>query len=255
MTGGRVVDVQLRDWYLAVLGVTPYRRRTPQGNERESGGNNALDFAGSAVGKLAAQAPSEEDSESGAPLAAITVAEKFTATVKEARRPAADEGVEVPDVAAPAESAAVYCSRIACWQPVADVLVLGACAPGQIPESSELVLLANILRAIKRLPGDLPVAEFLDWPPTAGAAGDITGARINLAMFLAGRARVRPFQWVLAMGDALTELLAPTRDLSQNRALLECGATVIFTPGLAAMAADPACKAVTWAAIRFLENG
>lgn len=250
------MDVQLRDWYLAALGVTSYRRRTPHGSERESGGDNALDFVDCAAGKLAAQAPLEEESESGAPLPAITVAEKFTATVKEARRPSTGEGVEVPDVAAPEVSvAAVYRSRIACWQPVADVLVLGACAPGQIPELAELVLLANILRAIKRLPGDLPAPEFLDWPPTVGVAGDVAGARINLAMFLAGRARVRPLQWVLAMGDALTELLAPAQYVPGNRVLLECGATVIFTPGLAAMVADPACKAATWAAIRFLENG
>jgi len=250
------VDVQLRDWYLAALGVTPYRRRIPQGSEHELGEDNPLDFVGSAVDKLVASAPSAVESESDAPLPAITAAEKFTATVKETRRRSTDEGVEVTGVAAPEESAAaVYRSRIACWQPVADVLVLGACAPGQIPEPSELVLLANILRAIKRLPGDLPVAEFLDWPPTPGAAGDITGARINLAMFLAGRARVRPLQWVLAMGDALTELLAPAQNLPGNRVLLECGATVIFTPGLAAMAAEPACKAETWAAIRFLENG
>ncbi len=250
------MDVQLRDWYLAALGVTPYRRRTPRGSKRELSGDNAQDGVDSAAGTLTGPVDRVVKNEAHVPLTAAEmpgnrssegIAERSTSTL---------ESVEVPDVAAPeVPAAAVYRSRIACWQPVADVLVLGACAPGQIPEPAELVLLANILRAIKRLPGDLPAPEFLDWPPTVGAAGDVAGARINLAMFLAGRAKVRPFQWVLAMGDGLTELLVPAQHLLESRGLLECGATAIFTPGLAAMAADPACKAATWAAIRFLENG
>ncbi len=239
----------LRDWYLAQLGVTPYRRRTPEscagalGEERPPLESPRVENA--ATG-LTAHSSSTTAKEADVPRSAIAVPEQSAGAGA-----AEDSAV----VAAEKPAAAEYRARIMCWQTVADVLVLHAGAPGRTPKPSETTLLANILRAIKRLPGDLPAPEFIDWPPVAGTAGDIAGARINLAMFLAGRARVRPFQWVLAMGDGLRELLAPTQDLSQNRALLECGATAIFTPGLAVMVADPASKATTWAAIRFLEEG
>ncbi len=234
-------NARLRDWYLAQLGVTPYRQRIRHNRADPSGEESPpLDspLVENAATGLTAHASLAMGREADAPLAAVAGAAEDSAVIA-AEKPAAAE----------------YRARIMCWQTVADVLVLHAGAPGRTPKPSETTLLANILRAIKRLPGDLPAPEFIDWPPVAGTAGDIAGARINLAMFLAGRARVRPFQWVLAMGDGLRELLAPTQDLSQNRALLECGATAIFTPGLAVMVADPASKATTWAAIRFLEEG
>ncbi len=246
-------NARLRDWYLAQLGVVPYRQRTRQnradalGEERQPVISSPVDNAATlAANSSSAMGPSAMDAGSGAPLPALTAAKKSVA---------AQGAGDSENVIAKASAAPVYRSRIMCWQTAADVLVLNAGTHGQTLEASQAVLLANILRAIKRLPDDLPAPEFIDWPPVTGTPGDIAGARINLTMFLAGRAKVRPFQWVLAMGDGLRELLTPTQDLSQNRALLECGATAIFTPGLAVMVADPSSKATTWAAIRFLEEG
>lgn len=249
-----MVEPRLRDWYLAQLGVTPYRQRT-RPNPADAPAKESLSVEGLSLDSAApgvaanlssAPGPSAVAREADVPRPAITAAQQSVAV----------EGAENSAViAAQASATVVYRSRLRCWQTVAEVLVLDASVPGQTLEPSQAVLLANILRAIKRLPDDLPKPELIDWPPVAGTAGDIAGARINLAMFLAGRARVRPFQWVLAMGDELRELLAPAQDVAQNRALLECGATAIFTPGLAVMAADPASKAATWAAIRFLAEG
>lgn len=144
--------------------------------------------------------------------------------------------------------------RLACWRPTADLLVLDALPPGQRPERERLTLLANILRAIDRLPGPLPAAEFIDWPPLAGGDRSLSGAREALALFLAGRMAREPFAWVLVMGEPARRWVSGGQH-SEGEArisLADGRAQAILIPGLGDMLAAPQLKAQTWRAIRGL---
>ncbi len=227
-----------RDWYLAALGIVQYRPR-------------AVATAGSGdLGDAAVRAPVPAE-----PRVPMAVSEALAAPPRPPR---------VVPTAPPqptAQAAETLSFRLACWRPAVDVLVLDALAPRQRPDADRLQLLTNILRAIRRLPDTLPAAEFIDWPP-GSAPGTLADAATLLAMFLQGRCQQQPFRWVLAMGEVPAILLAGQEQLEPSawrqrwgqRVDLDAGATAIFTPGLGDMVADPAIKAVTWAALRFLAD-
>jgi hypothetical protein len=207
-----------RERYLATLGIVRYRRR-------RSGG----------------RAPEETQ----IPCAPAAEAESVAAR----ERPEPPAG---PSGTAPVEELAP--ARLACWRPAADLLVLDALPPGQRPERERLTLLANILRAIDRLPGALPAAEFIDWPPLPGGDHSLSGAREALALFLAGRMAREPFAWVLAMGEPARRWLGGGEhsEAGARISLADGRAQGILVPGLGDMLAAPQLKAQTWQAIRGL---
>lgn len=206
-----------RDRYLAALGIVRYRRR------------------GAGAGT-----PEEPRVVAGEPPPG-------TGAATQTGRAAAP----APGTAAAEELAPV---RLACWRPAADLLVLDALPPGQRPERERLTLLANILRAIGRLPGSLPAAEFIDWPPLPGGDRSLSGAREALALFLAGRMAREPFAWVLVMGAPAQRWLGGGEqgEAGARIALAEGRAQGIPVPGLGDMLAAPELKAQTWQAIRGL---
>jgi len=174
--------------------------------------------------------------------------------------PSADSARVVAAVTAPVVAMDLFLQlRVACWQPVAELLVLDSVARGHSPGADRIQLLMNILRALRRLPDRLDSAELIDWPvPTAGADG--IGAKVLLEMFLQGRSEKRRFQWLLAMGEAPVRLLAePMPGTGDDWRLhwgghrpLASGATALFLPGLGDMLEDPACKVAAWTTLRFL---
>ncbi|MGE3970371.1 MAG: hypothetical protein AB7E78_03330 [Porticoccaceae bacterium] len=155
--------------------------------------------------------------------------------------------------AAGAETAAALAFRIACWQPVPDLLVFDALPAGGWPDRERTALLSNMLRAIGRLPGPLAAAEVIDWPPFAGADASLAGAQESLALFIAGRMTMAPFRWLLAMGELSWRCLGADshRAVGDELALADA-ARAILLPGLADLLAAPARKAETWRAIRQL---
>lgn len=207
-----------RERYLAALGIVRYRRR------------RAVDHG-----------PEETQVPSASPAEAESVAAQ--------ERPEPPAGP--PDTASAEELAPV---RLACWRPTADLLVLDALPPGQHPERERLTLLANILRAIDRLPGALPAAEFIDWPSLPGGDRSLSGAREALALFLAGRMTREPFAWVLVMGEPARRWLSgcESSEAEARISLADGRAQAIPIPGLGDMLADPQLKALTWRAIRGL---
>lgn len=210
-----------RERYLGALGIVRYRRR--------GAGDRAPE---------AARVPSEP------PPGAAPV------PVEERPGPAAVP--PAPSGATSAEELAPV--RLACWRPVADLLVFDALPPGQRPEREHLTLLANILRAIGRLPGPLPAAEFIDWPPLPGGDRSLSGAREALALFLAGRMAREPFAWVLVMGEPAWRWLGGDGpgEGGARIPLADGRAQAILVPGLGDMLATPQRKAQTWQAIRGL---
>lgn len=207
-----------RERYLATLGIVRYRRRR----------------AGDRV-------PEETQAPCAPPPEAAPGAAR--------ERPEPPAG---PSGAAAAEELAPV--RLACWHPAADLLVLDALPPGQRPERERLTLLANILRAIDRLPGSLPAAEFIDWPPLPGGDRSLSGAREALALFLAGRMAREPFAWVLVMGEPARRWLSGGEhgEGEARISLADGRAQAILLPGLGDMLAAPQLKAQTWQAIRGL---
>lgn len=224
-----------RDWYLAALGIVQYRPRTVAA----AGSGDTADVPVAAEPSLAE------------PRVPMAVGELLASPPRMA--PAAP-------TQPPAQESATLSFRLACWRPSADTLVLDSMASRQHPDADRLQLLTNILRAIRRLPASLPAAEFIDWPLGSAPGGRAEAATL-LEMFLHGRCQQQPFRWVLAMGEVPALLLgqrqpeaADWRQRLGQRMDLAIGATAIFTPGLGDMVADPATKAIAWAALRFLAD-
>lgn len=142
--------------------------------------------------------------------------------------------------------------RLACWRPAPDLLVLDAQPPGGLPNRDQLTLLGNILTAIGRRPGTLSAAEFIDWPLLPGGDCSLAGAREALALFLHGRQSQSSFAWLLVLGEPAWQFFADAARAGQLLAVAGGAVQAILAPGLAEMLANPACKAQTWQAIRFL---
>ncbi len=250
------MDTARRDAYLTALGVVRYRPRPAPGEAAATTGgvsaqSFATDLAPTAPSSAAAPAPSSPVAEverGESPLAALR--EQTQAPVAVAR--AAPEVPPQPATAS-AEGPAALAFRLACWQPVPDLLVFDAMPAGSWPDRERMALLANILRAIGRLPGPLAAAEVIDWPPFAGADASLAGARESLALFIAGRMATMPFKWLLALGEISWRCLGAESAHTVGAELALAGAArAILLPGLADMLASPERKAETWRAIRQL---
>jgi len=140
---------------------------------------------------------------------------------------------------------------LACWQVSDEVLVINGFAHGERANRTQLELLANILRAIGQLSANLPAAELIEWPLSPGAESTLSGARTQLSMFLLGRQQVRPYRWLLAMGDEAARLLPKDDD----SILTESGsAETLFIPSLQKMLAEPLCKREVWQVLRHLRG-
>ncbi len=252
------MDAARRDLYLTALGVVRYRPRPAPGdvaatNAGASEQSSATATApvpatpGAAATEWMSPTPVPEADRSASPLAALR---------DQTRAPVAVTRV-VPEVRSestvPEGEPAALAFRLACWQPAPDLLVLDAMPAGGWPDRERMTLLANILRAIGRLPGPLAAAEVIDWPPFAGADASLAGARESLALFIAGRMATAPFRWLLAMGEISWHCLGAEPPLTLGDELALAGAArAILLPGLADMLAAPARKAETWRAIRQL---
>ncbi len=150
--------------------------------------------------------------------------------------------------------------RIACWHPCDDMLVFNQLIPGEQPSYEQNVLLSNILKAIGRLPNDLPAPELLDWPldHAVGENGNQSesGAKDMLSVFLDARIRKYGVLWVLLMGGQPSELFSaenkPYVDLLGRIEEIAGGARIIMVRGLQEMIEEPDLKAETWQTIRHL---
>ncbi len=144
---------------------------------------------------------------------------------------------------------------LACWQVSDEVLVINGFAHGERANRTQLELLANMLRAIGQLSVNLPAAELIEWPPSLkpspGAESTLAGAKTQLSMFLLGRQQVRPYRWLLAMGDECARLLAKDDGASPSEA---DSAEILFIPSLQTMLAEPLCKREVWQALRHLRG-
>jgi hypothetical protein len=257
------MDAARRDAYLTALGVVRYRPRPASGPTTGALAEGAVVRAEESEQPVATTAaptasgmPAAESAGSAAP--AVEHGEAPLAALRERTREpvaVAAAGSEAPSqpAAAGAETPAALTFRLACWQPVPDLLVVDALPAGGWPDRERMALLTNILRAIGRLPGPLAAAEVIDWPPFAGADASLAGAQESLALFIAGRMAMAPFHWLLAMGESSWHCLGADSHLAVGDELALAGAArAILLPGLADLLAAPARKAETWRAIRKL---
>jgi len=247
------VTGERRAWYLEALGVVAYRLRgaSPEIAVPGLGATNVMPPA--AIAEPGAVPPAAAN-----PVSALEgLRQQIGAHPTPA--PSADSARVVAAINVPVVADPLLQLRLACWQPVPELLVLDSVTRGQQPGADRIQLLMNILRALRRLPDSLDTAELIDWPvSTAGA--DRIGAQVLLEMFLQGRSEKKPFQWLLAMGEAPVRLLAEPMPATGDDWRLHwgghrqfaVGATAVFLPGLGDMLEDPACKAAAWTALRFL---
>ena len=232
------MKAELRNWYLSTLGVTQYLPRSSV-----SVADSQADVAAT-VERQRQSLKSAIDLDSAQP--------------KVEEKPEAQVSLPVDE-----QEAAAISFRLACWQPVDDLLVIDSLPPGEQPGSDRLKLLANILRAIDRLPGNgLPQAELIDWPVTAGGSAGETGARAMLSVFLEARIKKFGVCWVLLMGEPAATYIGNSIGNSslESDSAVEIGqqrelsgsAKAILCHSLSRLLQEPVRKAETWQAIGFL---
>ena len=231
--------VSRRDWYLANLGVVRYVPR------------DEISARSDGVPPANAQEDPVQSPAAGEPPAQERLRAALSA---QPEPPAAGAAARAPVAA----SAPPFECRLGFWQPRADLVVLCAMPPGQRPAGEQLTMLANLLKAIGRLGDGLPAVDLIDWPqsPHLGLQGvpvDIAGARDFVAVFLAAKQRLQPFSQVLLMGEDAARVASASDCPAVGEQLeLPCGARGIVTHSLHSMAQEPALKAETWQAIKFL---
>ncbi len=275
-----------QDWYLSMLGINQYRQRLPgeavfavaasqaatitsalSATISPTTGGAAVNSQGGGqvlqrevVSSLAGIRETLQGEPVSASSTAIPVAvsentpvlkskDKSTATpppIASVQKAPQDEQPTITERPVEQESISL---TLACWQVSDEVLVINGFAHGERANRAQLELLANILRAIGQLSASLPAAELIEWPLSPGAESTLSGAKTQLSMFLLGRQQVRPYRWLLAMGDD------PARLLSKGESSIEEGsAETIFIPSLQGMLAEPLCKREVWQALRHLRG-
>ena len=272
-----------RDWYLSMLGINQYRQRLPGEPVFNAGVSQvaakALPASGSAVsnsdpGSAVNSGGQVSPSEIISSLAGIreTLQGEPAATKPELKKPVVapikiekslsleeseksptpiTQQAAQPDIPEPLEEPENISFTLACWQVSDEILVINGFAHGERADRTQLELLANILRAIGQLSSNLPAAELIEWPLSPGAESTLAGAKTQLSMFLLGRQQVRPYRWLLAMGDEPTRLLAKDDGASPPEA---GSAETLFIPSLQTMLAEPLCKREVWQALRHLRG-
>lgn len=277
-----------RDWYLSMLGINQYRQRLPGDPVFNAGaGQVAANALPTSRGDIS-NPEAARVANSGEPVNATEIISSLAglretlqgepapiqpAPIKPgSKKPAvvpADTSKSVP-LEEPKQSSAPTLGQaaqpdipertvaqenisftLACWQVSDEVLVINGFAHGERANRTQLELLANILRAIGQLSSNLPAAELIEWPLNPGADSTLEGAKTQLSMFLLGRQQVRPYRWLLAMGDEPARLLAK----DDTASLPESGsAETLFIPSLQTMLAEPLCKREVWQALRHLRD-
>jgi len=135
------------------------------------------------------------------------------------------------------------------------VLVFSALDYGENPPQNQHRLLENILKSVNRVGVSLAEPEFMDWPLTANAPSDKTGACAMFATFLQGRLKLSGAKNVLLFGERSCQFLLPESTvLSNHEGSLAGDVSVLSVPSLKDMLADSSKKRLTWQIIRPLLN-
>ncbi len=262
-----------RDWYLSTLGISQYRQRLP-GEAVFKASAGQVDVAANIVSAnnladsnvitgTAASGGQVGSSEVVASLASIreTLQDDVPATnivvaSDESRGRASPPNIQLGEELAqgPDSEQENISFTLACWQVSDELLLINGFTHGQRVNRVQLELLANILRAIQQFPQSLPPAELIEWPLKSGVDSSLTGAKTQLAMFLLGRQQVRPYRWLLAMGDEPARLLAK-KEGEEIDLLAQSSAETIFMPSLQTMLAEPLSKREAWRALHALRGG
>lgn len=272
-----------RDWYLSMLGINQYRQRLPGEPVFNTGASQvaakALPAGSGAVSNceavsIASPGGQANPSEIISSLAGLreTLQGEPAHVQSELKEPAVapaeisqsvpieeSEKSPAPIIQQPAQPGIPeqiaeqenISFTLACWQVSDEVLVINGFAHGERANRTQLELLANILRAIGRLSSVLPAAELIEWPLSPSAESTLAGAKTQLSMFLLGRQQVRPYRWLLAMGDESVRLLAEDDGASPSEA---DSVETLFIPSLQTMLAEPLCKREVWQALRHLRG-
>jgi len=273
-----------QDWYLSMLGINQYRQRLPgeavfaTAASQAAATTSALpaNTGGAAVNPhgggqvlqrdIVTSLAGIREALQGEPVSASPAAKPVavsenTPVLESKNKPATtppeiasvqkapqDEQPIIPEQPVEQESLSF---TLACWQVSDEVLVINGFAHGERVNRTQLELLANILRAIGQLSANLPVAELIEWPLSPGAESTLSGAKTQLSMFLLGRQQVRPYRWLLAMGDEPARLLSKGESGSSTES---DSAETLFIPSLQSMLAEPLCKREVWQALRHLRG-
>ena len=266
-----------RDWYLSMLGINQYRQRLPGEPVFNTGASQVVAKAVPASAAFHAECspPARSDGPvspsaiigslagiretlQGEPAATKPGLKQAVVAPVDIRNSTPDEEPEKipapasqqdtqPLISEPVVEQESISFTLACWQVSDAVLVINGFAHGERADRTQLELLANILRAIGQLSSNLPAAELIEWPLNPSAESTLAGAKTQIDMFLLGRQQVRPYRWLLAMGDETARLLSPAAAVSPSE---PGSATTIFTASLQTLLAEPRCKREVWQALR-----
>jgi len=248
------VTSHIRNWYLGALGIVRYiPRDCPKSFAREytsAEGDPVVADESMPVGVTIPEQTDFRDQPGGGKAAVDDSAQgkieaPLVQTASQARQPS------VKPLATSEQESVQF--RLGFWQPSPQLVVLSAMPPGARADASHQDMLANLLKAIQQLPGDLASAELIDWPLSPGTSANLSGARELIDAFLEVKAKLQPFSLALLMGEMTARLVSEDgANTTGDRIHLRCQAEGIVTHSLHDMSANPGLKRETWEAIRFL---
>jgi hypothetical protein len=187
--------------------------------------------------------------EIAAPEQPVRITSLIDADLQDKKNPAAIPAKPVPvspDIALTSLPTAFHC-QIAIWT-VSDLLVL-ADAPRL--DSSQLILLRNILQAIGRTDNLSDVKQF-SWPLPQRKDKSLLAAKEHFQGLLdGGLLQTRGLRQILCFGDSVSALLNPGETEPANLQQYQDW-PVITVCALHEMLAQPSRKADTWRALQVL---
>lgn len=225
MAAGQSLEKSFRDYYLQALGVVQYVSKDLVDDIRVD----------------------SQESTKSAPVASQQAAAesllKVDLEVKPNKRTA-----KVLSANIIAEETAALALKFAFWQPT-DELLIATAATQELPNSQQVNLLKNIVKAIDSQSSGLPQFDVVNWPPHASMQGGETEAREFLSTLISSKLAAKPTKILLLLGDSAKHwLLSSSQKTEIIDGLVPLSDKVmgLMVPSLATMLSEPKTKPVTW---------
>jgi hypothetical protein len=142
--------------------------------------------------------------------------------------------------------------RLLLWQ-VSDKLLVCAVAENELPDSHQITLLDNIIRAVTGESKALPQLEVAQWPPFSGIQGGTSEARAFLSTLISARLSSYGVERMLLLGNAVRHWVLPdiqAADANTSKLTISSQTEAVTVPDLSNMVTDRKSKRYAWEIVK-----
>ena len=134
------------------------------------------------------------------------------------------------------------------WQ-ISDRLLVCGVAKNELPDSNQITLLHNIIRAITGESKALPQLEVAQWPPFSGVQGGTSDAQAFLSTLISARLSSYGVERILLLGNTVTHWILPDiqgAEANTSKLTISSQTEAITLPDLSTMVTDKKSKRYAW---------